>query len=146
MKARLLFTALHECGHWFLHQRYYYDCQSGETLAACRRSEIENCGQRKLTTAHDFLEHQANVFAGAIAMPTVPLRFAVDGLCDSLGIRKRYDMNNFMLKGENITFYHLLGFHISDTFGVSQKAARIRLYKQGYIQNASDAAADFVSA
>lgn len=134
MERRQLFTGLHEGGHWMMHQLYYSKnreqfsfFEPAYDIACCRTSDIEPRGKRELVTDEDFLEHQANVFASAIAMPRAavlritPTVFSELNLTGSrLHIRK--DDQSYSAQDEVV-------FAFSEIFNVSRQAAKIRLEK-----------------
>lgn len=148
MLPRQLFTALHECGHWMLHQQYYsreYADEYDFDVACCRSSEIEPRGKKQLVTAHDFLEHQANMFASAIAMPRRIVRRIAPTVFGDVGIGSK---NVNPMTG---TPSVIVGLEQGDTylqdeiadefatlFGVSKRAAKIRLQKLELVVDVSE--------
>jgi len=81
METKQKFTGLHECGHWCMHQKQYTSINDKNQLSflsssffenevyCCRKNILDNYTKKRLVTDEDFLEHQANFFAAAIAMP-----------------------------------------------------------------------------
>lgn len=134
MERRQLFTGLHEGGHWLMHQRYYSEnreqCSFFEptyAVACCRTSDIEPKGKRELITDADFLEHQANVFASAIAMPKAIVLKVAPAVLSEIGLTGsrlylRKDDDSIFAQSEVV-------FHFSNLFNLSKQATKIRLEK-----------------
>jgi len=121
MARRQLFTGLHEGGHWMLHQRYYSRngfqlsfLEPTASMMCCRKSGIE--GKRELKTNEDFLEHQANMFASAIAMPKAIILKVMSS-----------ELKKYQTKTDS-------AFMLSKMFDVSEIAAKIRLEKLGFFK------------
>lgn len=145
---RLLFTALHEGGHWAMHQPYYFAKNQakgqlsffGDTqkvIKCCRKSDIEPSKSKKsLATTEDHLEHQANVFAAAIAVPRKAVLKIIPELFKKHGyeLRKLQNKDN-ILTPDNFTeelldrliTEGLIENDIASIFGVSKQVAKIRL-------------------
>lgn len=137
-----LFTCLHEGGHLWMHPRVFrrnedqlslFDMEEKKSVICCRRENIEGYGKKNgLSTDEYFREHQANVFAAAIAMPLPMFRYAASNILKEAGIKEGrivlgvdsdYDMfAEWVFPGK-----------IAEIFGVSKKAAEIKLKKFGYI-------------
>jgi len=136
-----LFSALHEGGHLALHWNVfandddYEENRSLDAIICCRRDTIESYGKsNKERTAEDWREHQADYFAAAIAMPNVTFRPFVTNL-----LRENNVYKGFITLGRDadldILAMDLLPEYISETFGVSKKAARIKLRKCQFVLN-----------
>jgi hypothetical protein len=145
MRARQLFTALHECGHWLLHQRYYsrkateYD--EYYDVACCRSNDIEPRMRRQLKTARDFLEHQANMFASAVAMPRKTVKRLAPAIFDEFGVDNEHRTENGIVIGfeaDDEFLQEAIAVRFADMFGVSRQAAGIRLEKLGLVVDVSD--------
>jgi len=143
-----LFTGMHEGGHILIHPRVYNpECEGqtslfpSEILAViCYRSEnIENFGQpyRKKRTKSEWLEHHADCFAAATTMPNATFKPFIKGLLRDYGVRR-----DKIYLGQNADIDRLanqiLPFHIHETYGVSKKAAQIKLIKCGFVVDERD--------
>jgi len=141
------FSALHEAGHLMLHFRVFvneygnpYERQSDSaSVIVCRRNNIEITGGKdrgKERTPADWREHQADYFAAAISMPNGTFRPFVN----------RVMRENGYYKGQ-ITIGHdsdldiladdILPDVIREVYGVSKRAARIKLRKTGFVTGSS---------
>ncbi|MDR1663824.1 MAG: ImmA/IrrE family metallo-endopeptidase [Clostridiales bacterium] len=140
------FSALHEAGHLMLHWRVFVD-EYGEpytrtndtasVIAACRRDNIENSIRgKKQRTAADWREHQADYFAAAVAMPTCTFRPFVNKILRKNGYYKgqiQLGCDSYL----DILADDLIPEFISETYGVSKRAARIKLRKAGFVTGGS---------
>ena len=103
-------------------------------LVKCFRSYL-TCSKRSLVTEEDFREHQANVFAAAIAMPKatfVPYakrllnRYGLEGRCSSryvCGSRYFHDTYNTFLS------------NLAKAYDVSCQSVDIKLHKLGLVNS-----------
>ena len=126
-----MFTGLHESGHIFMHQGVYSIFRAGQVC--CRKKNTGNTRNSQSNwTAEDWREHQANYFAGAIAMPdTTFVPFVTQTLRD-YGVYKR----SIALGNDtdlDIVAKDLLPDSISEVYGVSKQAAIIKLKRCGFI-------------
>lgn len=121
------FTLAHECGHGFLHRRYFLNDEQQTTFLdekpqfiACRRIDMGGTTynrKRKIVSLNDKLEWQANTFASCILMNREALTYylAEAGLIHA-------NINDII-------------YGISDHFGVSKAAAEVRLKVLGYFKD-----------
>ncbi|GHV32070.1 hypothetical protein FACS18949_01970 [Clostridia bacterium] len=139
-----LFTGLHEAGHLLIHWNAMtgedYDEDGGadeieddeyesDAIVCCRRENIESFGSGKPQRApEDWLEHHADYFAAAIAMPNNTF----------IPFVKRIMRENGYFKGAitvgadddlDILADDIIPDAIREVFGVSKRAARIKLRK-----------------
>ncbi len=124
----LRFTALHEAAHFLMHSFCYKNARK-----RCERRMI--FGSRALCTPDDFLEHQANAFAGAILMPdelfidTARSFFKRAGFED--GIWERHTdkarLNDHVFKEFLV--------YCRERFGVSHSAAIVQLKNYGLLED-----------
>jgi len=128
-----MFTGLHESGHIFLHQGVFSVFRAGQIC--CRREKNEDNKQNSQSqwTAEEWREHHANHFAGAIAMPDITfIPFVANTLRDEYDIYKRS-----IVLGEDddldIVAKHLLPERINEVYGVTKKAALVKLKKSGFV-------------
>ena len=136
-----MFTGLHEGGHLMIHPKVY-DRESSENgrkllpIVYCKRDTVENFGKsRAFKNAKAWREHQADYFASAIAMPNATFISFVNRLMREYGVWKnhivmRQDDDLDILAGE------LLPERIAETYGVSKRAALIKLKKSGFVIDA----------
>lgn len=139
------FTHLHEGGHFLMHPTVYRKNENQLTLfdfgmenpldqkshvVTCKRSSICGQGERKLVTEEDFREHQANIFAAAVAMPRptfIP--------CAREMIRKSGFSDGVWVQDDVLDWDYELGLtylieRLAETFGVSRSAAKVQLKRQ----------------
>jgi Zn-dependent peptidase ImmA (M78 family) len=133
------FTGLHEAGHWIMHQSYFSRAavkgnSNSELKAACRSKAIYGRGKIRLETSEDFLEHQANYFASAMAMPRKTVlgiapeilgKYHID-FTDGKGLVLEPNVSSYRKQYEIVGRYAKL-------FKVSRPTAKIRLHKLGII-------------
>ena len=124
----LRFTALHEAAHFLMHSFFYENRDK-----SCTRSMI--FGSRALITPGDFLEHQANAFAGAILMPdelfidTARSFFKRAGFGDGIWVRhtEKARLNDYVFKEFLV--------YCRERFGVSHSAAIVQLKNYGLLED-----------
>ncbi|MCL2159506.1 MAG: ImmA/IrrE family metallo-endopeptidase [Oscillospiraceae bacterium] len=139
------FTGFHEAGHFLIHQEVYRTAYKNQVvleedkvsgMVFCRRNAIEHretafFGER---TAKQWREHQADCFAASIAMPNATFIPFVNEYLRENGIYKRY-----ITVGEDddldLLASELLPEYISEVYGVSKRAASIKLKKSGFISS-----------
>ena len=135
------FTILHEDGHFCLHPSVFQNCnrrtnhtESGIPFRAicCRKSGIGE-ERHALQTQEDFREHQANVFAAAIAMPK---KLFTEVALDAL-IKMGCDEDFYELPTLRETDYDdvadSLYAYMAHKFRVSKSAARVQLRRYGIV-------------
>jgi len=128
-----LFTGLHEGGHILIHSGVYDTFRVGQIC--CRRENVENNGGKwQQRTAFDWREHQADYFAAALAMPNATFMPFVNHFLRENGIWK-----NCIVLGYDddmdIFAQELLPERISEVYGVSKRAASIKLKKSGFVSD-----------
>jgi len=132
------FTGLHEAGHLIMPTLDDADIENLDfyeppAFVACRRDNIENfASRRRKRTPEEWREHQADCFAGCIAMPTVTFLPFVRQILRDHGIWKP----NLTTGRDEDTDYiaeELLPEFISEAYGVSKIAAFIKLVKCGIV-------------
>lgn len=144
--GRAMFTGLHEGGHLMMHRGVYapdeVDGQLSfieEELApvlSCRRDSIAEFtpspwGTNTKTSA-EWREYQANYFAAAIAMPNATFRPFICDLLHQHGFRKGQIVTGHD-EDWDILAEDILPSEISDTYGVSKRAAFIKLKQAGFV-------------
>ena len=136
-----LFSGLHEAGHILLHWDVYLRMidaaveygDETDPVIFCRRQNIEApAGGKKERTAEDWRERQADCFASALAMPNVTFKAFVHRFMRDNGYYRSFitlgkDNDLDMLAKE------ILPEAISDIYGVSRRAAQIKLSKTGFV-------------
>jgi len=145
-----LFTGMHEGGHKIFHWHifkhlhefeesgYESDEEITSSLVCCRREYIENFGSSKqIRKAAEWREHHADYFASAATMPNATFRPYVNGLLRANGYYK--GMITLGRDGYlDILADDIIPEAISDVYGVSKRAARIKLRKTGFVDSVSD--------
>lgn len=141
--GRLRFTALHEgAGHWWCHQDYYGIDKNQISLfqdenpraIMCRSYNLENFAYRKCVTPGDWMEYQADYMASAIAMPKTPFKAVAAEILKKAGIKKKSIVTGVDLDHDGFAFISFPSL-IADIFGVSRKAAEIKLKNFGFIKD-----------
>jgi len=136
-----LFSGLHEAGHMLLHWDVYMRMmdaavECGEDVMPvvfCRRQHIESVANtRKTRTAEDWREHQADYFAAAIAMPNATFKAFVHSILRQNGYYKA-SITMGRDSDLDILAHDIIPDAVSDVYGVSKRAARIKLHKTGFV-------------
>ena len=142
-----LFSGLHEAGHILLHWDVFvdkhgnpYEKKKNDEFASvicCQRNYIENTNLSGNRTLYDWQEHQADYFAAATSMPNITFRPFVIQFLRENGIYR-----GSIILGRNsdsdILANDLLPEYISETYGVSKRAAKIKLRKCGFVYGIND--------
>ena len=138
-----LFTGLHESGHFMIHHQVYgNESDSGGNgkkllpIVYCRRDTVESFGSfwknSSFKDAKAWREHQADYFASAVAMPNATFVPFVNRLMREYKIWK-----NHIAMGQDedldILAEELLPERITEIYGVSKRAALIKLKKCGFV-------------
>ena len=142
-----LFTGMHEGGHITMQWHVYtgktfdgeiydpeYDFEYIEPIVCCRRDNIERKPRLiKDRTAEQWREHHADYFAGAITMPNATFIPFVNKL-----LRDNNFYKGFITLGIDedldILAEDILPDAIKETYGVSKRAAGIKLKNCGFIK------------
>ena len=137
-----LFTGLHEGGHVLVHSGVYASDPENQispedesSLICCRRGNIESFGTgNKTRSAADWREHHADYFAAAIAMPNATFVPVVNQLLREQNFWKGQIVTG---RDEELDYLaeYLLPECISEIYGVSKKAAFIKLKKVGFVMD-----------
>jgi len=142
--GRALFTGLHEGGHLLIHPGVYAaECEEQISLidnslspvVCCRRNNIENFGTVKRTkTAAEWREHHADYFAAALAMPNATFIPFAGRLLHKYEVRKGRIVTGV---DEDLDYLaeELLPEEISEVYGVSKRAAFVKLKKSGFVMD-----------
>jgi Zn-dependent peptidase ImmA (M78 family) len=89
------FTAAHEIGHWVLHRhrpiKFTDDSKVPDDDEAFIDNEDSLC-RLECTSARDWVEYQANVFAASLVMPRFTLVEAVVRVQQEIGITKNFGL------------------------------------------------------
>lgn len=138
------FTMCHECGHAWLHGKVYRRNEDqlvlfgGERnnpqMVKCFRSSLTEC-RKPLVTEEDFREHQANVFAAAVAMPKTTFLPYTKQLLEEYGLWGKVSKQYV---GDSLLFYEVYSaflMKLTEIFDVSYRSAEIRLQKMGLIDS-----------
>jgi len=137
------FTGLHEGGHILIHSDVYLsECEgqmtifgdSVQLMVHCHRESVENFGssRKRLRTAKEWREHHADYFAAAIAMPNATFKPFVNQLLREHDVRK----GSIVLGRDSdldILAEEILPVCITEVYGVSKRAAYIKLKKAGFV-------------
>ena len=133
-----LFSGLHEAGHITMHWEVYTligEENWRDDLAAivcCRRENIESTKRSGQRTAADWREHHADYFAAAIAMPNATFIPFVHSVLRDAGFYKGA-VTRGLDEDLDILADDILPDAISEVYGVSRRAAQIKLRKTGFV-------------
>lgn len=125
---RLRTTLAHEFGHVHFHRYLWadklstgrlFDRMSPENKAICKRDTILNARD------YDWMEWQAGYVSGAILMPATAIRRLVSDYCGGRGLH-----GTVVLMSDHGR--QIVGM-VTETFQVSEDAARVRLQKLGLL-------------
>lgn len=148
MESLALFSGLHEAGHITMHWPVYtgetldgseydpdFNSKSIEAFVCCHRGDIQSRNSpKKIRTAEEWREHQADYFAAAVAMPNATFIPFVHGL-----LREHNYYKGSVTMGRNVDLDILAGDiiprAIADVYKVSKTAADIKLRKMGFVRN-----------
>ena len=141
--ARRRFTFMHEGSHWLLHRPAFSKSNpfgspgkyENQYLAA-KEGRIDYSRNQKERTDSERIERQADFLAAALLMPLPTLRMAFKEFFGYYNERPRQ-----LVRGTNELdngYAALMPEYIAKTFGVSKRAALIRLEKLKAIVNKSD--------
>ena len=103
-------------------------------LVKCFRSYL-TCSKRSLVTEEDFREHQANVFAAAIAMPRATFVPYAKRLLMQYGLDERYSSQ---YRGDSRSFqdtYNSFLSNLAKAYDVSCQSVDIKLHKLGLVKS-----------
>jgi hypothetical protein len=140
-----LFSGLHEGNHLLLHWDVFVDEygrpyeKNGDlaSVICCQRSTVENTKFSEKRTLSDWWEHQADYGAAALAMPNATFKPFVHQFLREHGVHR-----GSIITGRNsdsdILANDLLPEYISEVYGVSKRAARIKLNKCGFVYGKDD--------
>lgn len=128
---RCRYTKMHEGGHWMLQQPYFQQKEkqgSGMGIVACRT--VEKYHSRKQSD-HDWLEWQADSLAAALLMPKQVFLDYTRSMIQRFGVSSGY-LKEWELS-DRAVFHEIIG-NIASIFGVSRRAAQIRMIHLGLIK------------
>ena len=134
-KGRKRYTKVHEGAHWILHSDYYRKMEEssrpGSGVIACRNVERYIPKQRD---EKDWIEWQADSLAASILMPRSVFYQYCRELLRHAGVPRGYlTEGNY---GDKLIFQEIVQ-DLMTTFGVSSRAAQIRMVHLGLIRRAA---------
>jgi len=138
-----LFTGLHEGGHIMLHSRVYVNGCADQLsffedapppLVSCHRDSIENFGtsMTRRRSPREWREHHADYFAAALAMPLATFKPLMHRLLREHDVWKGKIVLGMDEDLDELARY-ILPEHISEIYGVSRRAAYVKLCKCGFV-------------
>ena len=132
--ARRRFTFMHEGSHWLLHQPAFAKGNPFGSLGvyenqylAAKEGRIDHSRKQEERTDNERIERQADFLASALLMPRPALRMAFREFFGYYGERPRQIVRGASELDNGYAV--LLPKYIAKTFGVSNRAALIRLEK-----------------
>jgi len=135
-KPRLRFTTLHEGSHWILHrQAFSKDNPFGPAgiyqnqFLAAKEGRVDYSRSQKEKTDIQRMERQADFLSSAILMPKSALREAYKEFFQIYGEKPRKRIIRGCGDPMDDCYAELLPEYVAGLFGVSKRAALIRLEK-----------------
>lgn len=136
------FTILHECGHAWMHANVYRrkalslfgGTEINKQMTKCFRSYL-TCSKRFLVTEEDFREHQANVFAAAIAMPRATFVPYAKRLLMQYGLEERFSPRYVEDSRSFRDTYNNVLLKLAKAYDVSCQSVDIKLHKLGLVKS-----------
>lgn len=134
-KGRKRYTKVHEGAHWLLHKDYYRKLEEsshpGSGVVACRNVERYIPKQRN---EKNWIEWQADSLAASILMPRTVFYQYCRELLRHAGVPRGYlNEGNY---GDKLIFQEIVP-DLMTAFGVSSRAAQIRMVHLGLIRRAA---------
>ena len=134
-KGRKRYTKVHEGAHWLLHKDYYRKLEEsshpGSGVVACRNVERYIPKQRD---EKDWIEWQADSLAASILMPRTAFYQYCRELLRHAGVPRGYlNEGNY---DDKLIFQEIVP-DLMTAFGVSSRAAQIRMVHLGLIRRAA---------
>jgi Zn-dependent peptidase ImmA (M78 family) len=126
-KARWKFTLAHEIGHFVLHTNLdALPDSSGDSSRTdnYRTLSLHNVNGKR---PKDWIEWQANRFAGAILVPRFTLKEKLISLQESMGIRIRLGQIYLDYQPVNVRDFQKLVFRLQHTYRISSAVIKVRL-------------------
>ena len=138
-----LFTGLHEGGHIMLHSGVYVSgCadqlslfeEALSPIVSCHRDSIENfaTSMTRKRSPREWREHHADYFAAALAMPNATFKPLVHQLLREHDVWKGKVITGVDEDMDELAKY-ILPEYISEIYGVSRRAAYVKLCKTGFV-------------
>ena len=129
------FTVLHEGGHFCMHREVFEDGMRRNCPPEFCSRKKSGQSRKRLESQKDFREHQADVFAAAVALPADTLVPCATRMIRCMGFPDgvfvtghKYDRN------KKPALDRLIG-NLAETCGVSRSAVKIRLQRLGLLQD-----------
>lgn len=128
------YTVAHEAAHWILHRSFHspdnreYSCRNGAYIV--HRAAVKRDKNMYFWNDYDWEEWQADTLAAALLMPVEYFRCAMLmelSLCDYHGY------SNHLIEGIHDMTIGKVVSGLSELFGVSRTAVRIRIRQLGYL-------------
>lgn len=140
-EGRLRFTLAHEAAHWILHKEIFKDKAYRREFARSEDVAVRDINREdgsltiksNIKTPQEWIEWQADYFAGSILMPEKIFKYEFYRiLTKDLGLFKPYlFLDNQQCNKENYDYTIL---NLSNRFKVSKLATRVRLYKLNLLE------------
>jgi Zn-dependent peptidase ImmA (M78 family) len=133
--SRFNFVLAHELGHLILHRSVDIK-RTGYEEQELVDTEINFVtGKKKLKTAHDWLEWQANYFASAILIPRATVMKAVVEKQSEMGIKRHFGQIILEAKPYSISDYKEIQKHLELVYSVNATNVECRLKDTGILIN-----------
>jgi Zn-dependent peptidase ImmA (M78 family) len=133
--SRFNFVLAHELGHLILHRSVDIK-RTGYEEQELVDTEINFAtGKKKLKTARDWLEWQANYFASAVLIPRATIVKAVVEKQSEMGIKRHFGQIILEAKPYSISDYKEIQKHLELVYSVNAKNVECRLKDMGILIN-----------
>jgi Zn-dependent peptidase ImmA (M78 family) len=136
-KTLLRFTIAHELGHWILHAiKPIYVPEQEQNMNRIDDYETDFWGRKILSSTRDWIEHQANYFAGSLLLPELTFINAVTYKQKDMGVSRNIGIIYLDNQKGNIRDYKIIIEHIKHIYNVSARAVEIRLKQKDMLYEA----------
>ena len=124
-ESRLRFTVAHELGHLLLHRALRLKGKINPNINEDTEIDLDT-GRKKLITAWDFLEWQANCFAANLLLPEKSFCKAFIDKQNKMKIRRNVG-RIYINTDSSISILVEIRYHLALIFGVSESCVEYRL-------------------
>lgn len=129
------FTVLHEGGHFCMHREVFEDGMRRNCPPEFCSRKKSGQSRKRLESQKDFREHQADVFAAAVALPADTLVPCATKMIRCMGFPDGVFVTGHKYDRNKKPGLDRLISNLADTCGVSRSAVKIRLQRLGLLQD-----------
>ena len=129
------FTVLHEGGHFCMHREVFEDGMRRSCPPEFCSRKKPRTNRKRLETQEDFREHQADVFAAAIALPADTLVPCATRMIKCIGFPEGVFVTGHKYDRDKKPDLERMISNLAEACGVSRSAVKIRLQRLGLLQD-----------